>query len=189
MINKVLVNPMKGWGNMPQIIVVTNAVTYNPNWIYTNTADCYWYQGKDGITDFLFHTFFDTFILKDTDHYESDRWSGFGGRTFPIKLQRDNKIIRVDLHGPWSGDSYCANKYLPKPSIGVSYKKTKEKYATIAGHMTWESLSPHLPSGFEIGDKPHSQGHWPEIKYQEKYKEEWDKNLIDKLHEDYVNSL
>jgi hypothetical protein len=177
---KGFINPMKGWGNSPYLIVKIDRYESPKNAIYTNTENCYWYQDKEsGLTDFLFHITLSGCKEIAPGHFSSPKDEGFGGRTFTLNLSGGRKI---DLNGPWSGGSYCANQYLPENSIETTFLP-----ANIAGYLTWEAAKRLLPTGWDIIDSRKYSKHWPELTYEGQVKSEWAPKLLEKLHREYLN--
>lgn len=170
---------MKGYGNSPYAVIEVDHYVL-PSPLYTETEGCYWYQdGETGLTDFLFHTPLSK-CKKVGTRYVTPPSEGYGGRTFTLNLVDGGA---VDLVGPWSGGSYCANAYLPLPSIEVTFKQSR--YSNIAGYMTWKALEEFLPIGWGVGDSREYGKHWPTLLYRGLFKKQWSKELALQLDFEY----
>lgn len=135
---KVLINPMFGWGNDPNVEIRGMEFKHDSNWEYTKgNAGIYWYQDeKTGLTDYFYHA-------GDLQQIGENHWKtirnldGYGGRVFKTKVKG---FGLVEIGGPWSGGSYCANKHLPKPATEAGFYKDL-KY-TVGG-LLWDCCPYH----------------------------------------------
>lgn len=114
------VDPMKGFGNMPRLILVVDKLpdlkdlVYKVQSIGDNTL--YWAE-KEGYVSFFLHN------PKDE--------SGFGGRVFTLLLESGEKI---KIAGPWSSRSSVTNIYFPH-SVECAYHEEKRELTAYAGNV------------------------------------------------------
>src|SRR5690606_23144424 len=113
------IRPRLGWGNAPDMELVSSEPLHSEDEIYhyNEKERVYWCQMKDGFTSFLYASE-PLFFLQDGDrgaHWKTLNGGGYYGRVFPRKVLWQGNVIPVDIVGPWSGGCYCANKVLPKP--------------------------------------------------------------------------
>lgn len=180
---KTRVNPMSGWANNPYLIIqgpypdLTNA-------IYNVTEGCYWYQGET--TDFLFHCHAKDWIKVGEDHYKTPPSEGFGGRVFSLRVNFESRVVLVDLVGPWSGGSYCANQYLPEPTLEVTCEV--RRYSHIAGYLTWKQIEEICPSGWSVQNTMRNGRYWSELVFLDKPKSEWSQEVLDFLQDQFDRS-
>jgi hypothetical protein len=146
-----VVDVMMPYANEPNIrICLKDKIKDQPpqEKIYTRAADgCYFYQGEDGETDYIYHARPIKQIGTHTDGlpiYETtENLNGFGGDTYTLKVKLDQGLAWVRLLGPWSGGCYCANEHLPKPAMEVSVS-SPDYGCMVCGNMSIEKLQPVL---------------------------------------------
>jgi len=117
------VNPNYGWANGPTLYIALLEPFKQKPLVYNKTDSCYWYQGEDGYTSFLFHGG----ALSLTDEirdgrkvYNTPQHRGYCGHVFPLTVNLDGEIVNVDVAGPGSGGCYMANSLLPKHATEVT---------------------------------------------------------------------
>lgn len=176
-----IVNPMKNWGNSPYAILkLKERYVLPPDRIYQISESCFWWVGEDGFADFVFHSPPETWKKLSEGHYQTTQGEGYGGRTFVFNVKGYG---RVDVRGAWSGGSYCANQYLPEPTIEVTIQDGRNYF--IAAHITWRALTPLLPEGWSIIDSRWSNKHWPELVYNGQQKKDWSEETMEYLDNIY----
>jgi hypothetical protein len=118
------VNPNYGWGNGPTLYIALLEPFKQGDIVYNKTDSCYWYQGEDGYTSFLFHggDVTPTDEVRDgLKVFKTPQHRGYSGHVFPLKVNLNGEIVLVDVAGPGSGGCYLANGILPKHATEVTY--------------------------------------------------------------------
>jgi hypothetical protein len=189
LITDVVVDPMIPYGNDPSIYMcLKDKVEQNTDdKIYKKSNDgCYYYQGENGETDFVYHGG----DLRLTDKKSEEGWpiyetvknlGGFCGDVFVKKVWLPEGYAIVKIGGPWSGGCYCANDVLPKKAIEVTI--SDPQYGCMIGccNLTIEKMQPlldHFDKGWRIvteDDGSYSQTNdehtiFPQIVYENKTK-------------------
>jgi hypothetical protein len=176
------VNPYKGYANCPEVLITDVPVPPIFAVYHKGEDGIYWSQREDGFTDFVFNRA-ELVQLEPGKWTTKTRTEGFGGRNIPLFVADLGEVV---LRGAWSGGFHCANKHLPKPTFCVSLPEH-----CLAGKLTIEVLNQLLAgTGWEIvettGPWDHNDGYWVEPVYNGQKKRHMSKELIDRLHEEYM---
>lgn len=181
--NKLLVNPMYGYCNFPQLYYLHDEdPPKDEDQLWHKTNNLYWYQLENGITRFLYHNGPLSYVCDNT--YRTPNGGGFCGSIFKLNIV-DGRIIY--LYGPWSSGCYYANSILPKQTMEITWKMMGGFY------LTFDVIQSLLPEGWEVfNDKSEriadSFGYCPNLRYNGKTKKQLDNETLKQLQKEFYQT-
>jgi len=143
------VNPMFGYGNLPDISGLVDKVEMpDKSTVYNYKDSLYYNQREDGFTHFYAHSG-KLIPTDDPNEFETNNLGGFGGSNYRHLVMIDGKVVTVNARGPWSSGWHYANHVLPRKVFGIALS-AEVGYGWGGYHIDLELAATKLPNGWSF---------------------------------------